>query len=95
MLLSLITPKKVIQEKLWQLLQPCLLFLSNKQALSQPWYNVANAPSSYALAVRGLQNCTFSQNSLENPDFKYELVGAVSARTLNSSVDAQVENFFL
>ena len=55
---------------------------------------MANAPSSYALAVRGLQNCTFSQNSLENPDFKYELVGAVSARTLNSSVDAQVENFF-
>lgn len=47
-----------------------------------------NAPHSYTVAVRGLQNCTFTQNSLENPEFKYELVGAMSTRTLNSTVDA-------
>lgn len=56
----------------------------------QQWgqYSLQNAPSSYTLAVRGLQNCTFTQNSIENPDFKYELVGAMTTRTLNSTVDA-------
>ena len=49
---------------------------------------VRNAPNSYVLAVRGLQNCSFNRNLLENAAFDYELVGALTTATLNSTIDA-------
>lgn len=49
---------------------------------------IANAPNSYAIAIRGIQNCSFSRNILDNKQFDYELIGAMSTNTLNSTVDA-------
>ena len=47
-----------------------------------------NAPNSYTIALRGVQNATISRNMLENYMFDYELVGAMTANTLNSTIDA-------
>lgn len=52
---------------------------------------VPNAPTSYAIALRGIQNCSINKNILENVGehgFDYELVGAMLTNTLNSSIDA-------
>lgn len=52
---------------------------------------VPNAPTSYAIALRGIQNCSINKNILENVGengFDYELVGAMQTNTLNSSIDA-------
>lgn len=49
---------------------------------------VSNAPSSYAIAIRGVQNCTINKNELENEAFDFELVGAMTTNTLNSTIDA-------
>lgn len=52
---------------------------------------IPNAPTSYTLALRGIQNCTINKNLLENGDgdgFDYELVGAMQTNTLNSTIDA-------
>ncbi|CAF0869334.1 unnamed protein product [Brachionus calyciflorus] len=51
--------------------------------LTQP-----NAPSSYTIALRGIQNCTINKNFLENSLYDYELVGAVNTNTLNTTIDA-------
>lgn len=49
---------------------------------------VQNSPTSYTVAVRGVQNCTIMRNIFENYQFDYELVGAMQANTLNATIDA-------
>jgi hypothetical protein len=52
---------------------------------------IPNAPTAYAIALRGIQNCSINKNILENVGengLDYELVGAMSTNTLNSSIDA-------
>ena len=49
---------------------------------------VPNAPISYAVALRGIQNCSFHRNFFENDMFDYEFVGAMTTNTLNSTIDA-------
>lgn len=48
-----------------------------------------NSPSGFTVAIRGLQNCTFSQNIFENPSFEYEFVGGMQTNTLNSTIHAK------
>jgi hypothetical protein len=49
---------------------------------------VQNSPSSYAVALRGIQNCSFHRNFFDNEMFDYEFVGAMTTNTLNSTIDA-------
>lgn len=51
-------------------------------------HSATNAPTSYAIALRGLQNCTFTRNIFDNPAFDYEFIGAMTTNTLNSTIDA-------
>jgi hypothetical protein len=59
------------------------LYYYHASALFMP-----NAPTSYTIALRGIQNASISRNILENYMFDYELVGGMRANTLNSTVDA-------
>ena len=49
---------------------------------------VQNLPSAYTVAIRGIQNCSFSQNLFDNPEFDFEFVGGMSTSSLNSTIDA-------
>lgn len=49
---------------------------------------VRNSPSSYTVALRGVQNCTFKRNVFENSLFDYEFIGGVISNTLNTTIDA-------
>ena len=49
---------------------------------------VQNSPSAYAIAIRGVQNCSFHRNLLQNENYDYEFVGAMTTNTLNSTIDA-------
>lgn len=49
-----------------------------------------NSPTSYTIALRGIQNCTINKNLFENDMFDYELVGALQTNTLNSTIDASL-----
>ncbi len=49
---------------------------------------VPNAPHSYAIAIRGIQNCSFMRNILDNKLFDFEFIGGMSTNTLNSTIDA-------
>ena len=51
---------------------------------------IQNSPSSYTVALRGVQNCSFHRNTFENDMFDYEFVGAMTTNTLNSTIDATV-----
>jgi hypothetical protein len=48
---------------------------------------VHNSPSSYTIALRGIQNCTFRRNVFQNEYFDYEFVGGLITSTLNTTVD--------
>jgi hypothetical protein len=50
---------------------------------------IYNSPSSYVIALRGIQNCTFFRNTFNNDEFGFELVGALVSNTLNTTIDAQ------
>jgi hypothetical protein len=49
---------------------------------------IPNAPNTYTIALRGIQNCSINRNVLENYMFDYELVGGMVTNTLNSTIDA-------
>ena len=49
---------------------------------------IQNSPSSYTIALRGIQNCSFHRNFFDNQMFDYEFVGAMTTNTLNSTIDA-------
>ena len=49
---------------------------------------VHNSPSTYTIALRGLQNFTINRNILINRHFDYEFVGAMSTSCLNSTINS-------
>ena len=51
---------------------------------------IKNSPTSYTIAIRGVQNCTFRRNTFENSDFDYEFVGGTLTNTLNTTIDASL-----
>ncbi|KAK3092533.1 hypothetical protein FSP39_004063 [Pinctada imbricata] len=48
-----------------------------------------NTPTTYAIAVRGVQNVTLNRNLLNNPSYQYELVAGVNALSLDNKMDVR------
>ena len=51
---------------------------------------IKNSPTSYTIAMRGVQNCTFRRNTFENKNFDYEFIGGTFTNTLNTTIDASL-----
>lgn len=55
--------------------------------------NTDYTPSTYAVAVRGVQNITLRRNVIENADYQYELIAGVTSLFLENKMDVR-ENWW-